>query len=153
MTENLKTIREFAEELGVSKQRIQQIIAKLSTSKMPNKEGNRYVLNKKDMHNIKVLMGIENDNYSTSKTSNRVVDYDTYLDVIDSLKEKDEQIKGLLEVQKQTQKLLDQSQQLQLIAEKKIEALQQPAPPKEEQKEKPTSVDKISKKRQWWRFN
>jgi len=32
-----KTIRELADELGVSKQRIQQIIAKLSASKAPNK--------------------------------------------------------------------------------------------------------------------
>ncbi|MBA1307529.1 MarR family transcriptional regulator, partial [Pseudomonas stutzeri] len=48
MSENLKTIRELADELGVSKQRIQQIIAKLSPSKMPKKNGNKYVLNAQD---------------------------------------------------------------------------------------------------------
>ena len=126
MSDNLKTIRELADELGVSKQRIQQIIGKLSASKTPNKEGNRYVLNAQDVKNIKDLMGFDNDKSSTSESTNRLVDYDVYLDVIDSIKEKDEQIKILLEVQKQTQNLLDQQQRLalqdkQLLEEYKTE--------------------------------
>jgi transcriptional regulator with XRE-family HTH domain len=121
-----KTIRDLADELGVSKQRIQQIIAKLSPSKTPNKEGNRYVLNAQDVKNIKALMGFENNKSSTSESTNRLVDYDVYLDVIESIKEKDEQIKSLLEVQKQTQNLLDQQQRLalqdkNLLEEYKIE--------------------------------
>ena len=116
-----KTIRELADELGVSKQRIQQIIAKLSASKTPNKEGNRYVLNAQDVKNIKDLMGFDNDKSSTSESTNRLVDYDVYLDVIDSIKEKDEQIKILLEVQKQTQNLLDQQQRLALQDKKLLE--------------------------------
>ena len=75
-----KTIRELADELGVSKQRIQQIIAKLSASKTPNKEGNRYFLNVQDVKNIKDLMGFDNDKSSTSESTNRLVDYDVYLD-------------------------------------------------------------------------
>ncbi|WP_246005696.1 hypothetical protein [Companilactobacillus insicii] len=75
-----KTIRELADELGVSKQRIQQIIAKLSPSKTPNKEGNRYFLNVQDVKNIKDLMGFDNDKSSTSESTNRLVDYDVYLD-------------------------------------------------------------------------
>ncbi|EME8125157.1 MarR family transcriptional regulator [Enterococcus faecium] len=116
MTE--KTIKELAEELGVSKQRIQQIIAKLPTSKIPNKVGNKYVLNKKDIYNIKVLMGIERDNFSTSESANKIVDYDIYLDVLNSSKEKDEQLKLM-------QKLLDQQQQLTLQANQQIEKLQE----------------------------
>ena len=116
-----KTIRELADELGVSKQRIQQIIAKLSPSKTPNKEGNRYVLNAQDVKNIKALMGFENNKSSTSESTNRLVDYDVYLDVINSIKEKDEQIKSLLEVQKQTQNLLDQQQRLALQDKKLLE--------------------------------
>lgn len=85
---------------------------KSSPSKTPNKEGNRYVLNAQDVKNIKALMGFENNKSSTSESTNRLVDYDVYLDVIDSIKEKDEQIKSLLEVQKQTQNLLDQQQRL-----------------------------------------
>ena len=75
-----KTIRELADELGVSKQRIQQIIAKLSPSKTPNKEGNKYFLNVQDVKNIKDLMGFDNDKSSTSESTNRLVDYDVYLD-------------------------------------------------------------------------
>ncbi|MEY2382746.1 MarR family transcriptional regulator, partial [Lactiplantibacillus pentosus] len=72
------------------------------------------------------LMGFENNKSSTSESTNRLVDYDVYLDVIDSIKEKDEQIKSLLEVQKQTQNLLDQQQRLalqdkNLLEEYKIE--------------------------------
>jgi len=71
-------------------------------------------------------MGFENNKSSTSESTNRLVDYDVYLDVIDSIKEKDEQIKSLLEVQKQTQNLLDQQQRLalqdkNLLEEYKIE--------------------------------
>lgn len=121
MSENLKTIRELADELGVSKQRIQQIIAKLSPKKTPIKQGNRYVLNSKDVYNIKESMGFINDKSSTNIDKNRVVDYDIYLDAINSLKEKDEQIKGLLEVQKQTQNLLDQQQRLSLQDKKNLE--------------------------------
>ena len=121
MSENLKTIRELADELGVSKQRIQQIIAKLSPSKTPNKDGNRYVLNARDVKNIKESMGFENDQSPTSESTNRLVDYDVYLDVINSIKEKDEQIKSLLEVQKNTQNLLDQQQRLTLQDKKMLE--------------------------------
>ena len=160
-----KTIRELADELGVSKQRIQQIIAKLSPSKMPNKDGNRYILNAKDVRNIKAMMGFENDKSST----NRVVDYDVYLDVIDSIKEKDEQIKSLLEVQKQTQKLLDQQQRLALQDKKMLEeykseikalkALNSPSQDIERDNvsQKETTEDNIQespqkKNKKWWPF-
>ena len=47
-------------------------------------------------------------------------DYDVYLDILESMKEKDGQIKSLLEVQKQTQILLDQQQQLALQDKKML---------------------------------
>ena len=164
-----KTIRELADELGVSKQRIQQIIAKLSASKTPNKEGNRYVLNAQDVKNIKDLMGFDNDKSSTSESTNRLVDYDVYLDVIDSIKEKDEQIKILLEVQKQTQNLLDQQQRLalqdkQLLEEYKAEikdlkALVMPSPEVEkdgalhsETAQDTESVEAKPRAKKWWHF-
>ena len=165
MSENLKTIRELADELGVSKQRIQQIIAKLSPSKTPNKDGNRYVLNARDVKNIKGFMGFENDPSSTSESTNRLVDYDVYLDVINSIKEKDEQIKSLLEVQKQTQNLLDQQQRLALqdkkmLAEYKAEIKDLKAlamPSREDEKDvSPQSetepVEAQTKPKKWWQF-
>ncbi|MCB7149202.1 MarR family transcriptional regulator [Lactiplantibacillus plantarum] len=156
-----KTIRELADELDVSKQRIQQIITKLSTSKKPNKEGNRYILNNTDVHNIKAAMGLESDNSSTIKMKNRVVDYDVYLDMIESMKEKDGQIKSLLEIQKKTQNLLDQQQRLslqdkRLLEEYKLEiknlkALNAPS----QDTEKDNSLRNIEEKshqknKKWW---
>ncbi|MFG5536602.1 MarR family transcriptional regulator [Enterococcus faecalis] len=147
MTE--KTIKELAEELGVSKQRIQQIIAKLPTSKMPNKVGNKYVLNKKDIYNIKVLMGIERDNFSTSESANKIVDYDIYLDVLNSSKEKDEQLKLM-------QKLLDQQQQLTLQTNQQIEKLQEQlqltyTAETSENEESQNDTPPTNKKK-WWQF-
>ncbi|WIE01584.1 helix-turn-helix domain-containing protein [Latilactobacillus curvatus] len=158
-----KTIRELADELGVSKQRIQQIIAKLSASKTPNKEGNRYVLNAQDVKNIKDLMGFDNDKSSTSESTNRLVDYDVYLDVIDSIKEKDEQIKILLEVQKQTQNLLDQQQRLalqdkKLLEEYKSEIQSLKALTTEDNKahaeehSEDANIGVKDKSKRWWRF-
>ncbi|WP_367366148.1 MarR family transcriptional regulator [Pediococcus parvulus] len=164
-----KTIRELADELGVSKQRIQQIIAKLSASKTPNKEGNRYVLNAQDVKNIKDLMGFDNDKSSTSESTNRLVDYDVYLDVIDSMKEKDEQIKILLEVQKQTQNLLDQQQRLALQDKKFLEeykaeikdlkALNMPPQDIKKENSSPKETTDYIKgsqqkpnKKKWWQF-
>ena len=165
MSENLKTIRELAEELGVSKQRIQQIIAKLSPSKTPNKDGNRYVLNSRDVKNIKEFMGCDKDKSSTSESTNKLVDYDVYLDVIDSIKEKDEQIKSLLEVQKQTQSLLDQQQRLALQDKKLLEEYKAEIkdlkslnmPNQGSEKDifipKKNSVKKTQKKnKKWWQF-
>ncbi|ARN94138.1 MarR family transcriptional regulator (plasmid) [Levilactobacillus brevis] len=160
-----KTIRELADELGVSKQRIQQIIAKLSASKTPNKEGNRYVLNAQDVKNIKDLMGFDNDKSPT----NRLVDYDVYLDAIDSIKEKDEQIKILLGVQKQTQNLLDQQQRLALQDKKLLEEYKEEIkdlqalnmPPQDIKKENYSpkeTTDYIKgspqkpNKKKWWQF-
>lgn len=165
MSENLKTIRELADELGVSKQRIQQIIAKLSPSKTPNKDGNKYVLNARDVKNIKGFMGFENDQSTTIESTNRLVDYDVYLDVINSIKEKDEQIKSLLEVQKQTQNLLDQQQRLALQDKKLLEeykaeikdlkALAMPS--REDEKDvSPQSetepAEAQTKPKKWWHF-
>lgn len=165
MSENFKTIRELADELGVSKQRIQQIIAKLSPSKTPNKDGNRYVLNARDVKNIKESMGFENDQSPTSESTNRLVDYDVYLDVINSIKEKDEQIKSLLEVQKQTQNLLDQQQRLALQDKKLLEEYKTEIkdlktlamPSREDEKDvSPQSetepAEAQTKPKKWWHF-
>ncbi|UVW17421.1 MarR family transcriptional regulator [Leuconostoc citreum] len=165
MSENLKTIRELADELGVSKQRIQQIIAKLSPSKTPNKDGNRYVLNARDVKNIKEFMGYENDQSPTSESTNRLVDYDVYLDVINSIKEKDEQIKSLLDVQKQTQNLLDQQQRLALQDKKLLEEYKAEIkdlkslvmPIRDEEKDvshqrETVPAEAQAKPKKWWQF-
>lgn len=111
----LITIKELADTLGYSKQRIQQIIDKLPTNKKPKKQGNRFVLSSSNVEDIKFLLGIEVDKRTTN---NQQVDKGTVVDEIflKQLEEKDEQIKTL-------HKLLDQQQQLTLQANKKIEQL------------------------------
>ncbi|MQW24090.1 MULTISPECIES: helix-turn-helix domain-containing protein [unclassified Lactococcus] len=128
------TIKDLSDSLGISKQRIQQIIAKLPTNKMPNKEGNKYILSPLDVFNIKENMGYGNDN----KTTNRVVDYDIYVDLLNSSKEKDEQIKKLVDSQNEMQKLLDQQQQLQLKTQEMLE--------------EKTLLLETEKRKKWWHF-
>ncbi|MEJ1334415.1 HTH domain-containing protein [Lactiplantibacillus plantarum] len=68
----LKTIRELADELGVSKQKVRRVIAKLSASKAPSGKGNRYVLNALNVKNAEDLMGFDNDKSSTSESTNEL---------------------------------------------------------------------------------
>lgn len=104
-------------------------------------------------------MGFDNDKPST----NRLVDYDVYLDVIDSIKEKDEQIKILLEVQKQTQNLLDQQQRLALQDKKILEEYKAEIkdlkalnmPPQDIKKETTDYIKESPQKpnkKKWWQF-
>lgn len=140
-----KTIKELAEELGVSKQRIQQIIAKFPTNKAPSKVGNKYLLNREDVYNIKENMGIKIDKKSASDLSNRVVDYDIYLELVNASKEKDIQINNLISSQKQTQNLLDQQQQLQLKTQQMLEEKTSLLELKSDE------LNQLHEKR-WWQF-
>ncbi|WP_138726175.1 MarR family transcriptional regulator, partial [Pseudomonas lactis] len=116
-----KTIRELSEELGVSKQRIQQVVDNLPTSKKPQKINNRYVINidiqkeiKKNIQKSKNESNKENNKFGDKKTTSE----NDYLSVITmQLKEKDKQIEQL-------QKLLEQQQILTLQANKKVERLE-----------------------------
>lgn len=110
---NEKTIKVFADEIGFSKQRIQQIIDKLPTNKTPKKVGNKYLLNQKNQEEIKILLGIKTEN----KLTNNLLDL--------QLEAKDKQIANLHELLQQQQKLLDQQQQLSLQANKQIQQLQE----------------------------
>ena len=110
-------------------------------------------------------MGFENDQSPTSESTNRLVDYDVYLDVINSIKEKDEQIKSLLDVQKQTQNLLDQQQRLALQDKKLLEEYKAEIkdlkslamPIREDEKDvSPQSetepAEAQAKPKKWWQF-
>ena len=122
-----KTIKELADELHVSKQRIQQVIDKLPTSKKPKKIGNKFLLNPLIQKEIKkrILKKTTTekqqvgDNYSTTNDNN-------YFKTLESqLNQKDKQIDKL-------QSLLDQQQILTLQANKKIEQLEYQSEEKEE---------------------
>ena len=143
MSENLKTIRELAEELGVSKKKIHYQVSKLDTDLIQRLDGTIY-LDKSAISKIKSSIGYTSPvELDTSGIQNRH-ELDSLLDteknkIIDEkseqisyLKEqlnkkddqlsiKDEQIKSLVEIQNQTQNLLDQQQRLALQDKKLLE--------------------------------
>lgn len=136
MSDNLKTIRELAEELGVSKKKIHYQVSKLDTDLIQRLDGTIY-LDKSAISKIKSSMGytsmvrvdtsniqnrhgldsiLDNEKNKLINEKSEQINYlKKQLDKKDSqLSTKDEQIKSLVEINKQTQNLLDQQQRLAL---------------------------------------
>ena len=151
MSENLKTIKELADELGVSKNKIHYQVSKIS-SEYVVRNNSMKLLTAEAVKQIKENLGIElnsslnsslNSKLNTIKhqentnikgnTSVEGVELNSTLNsYLNSLKHqieylesqninKDEQIKSLVEAQKQTQNLLDQQQRLALQDKKLLE--------------------------------
>lgn len=116
----LKTIKELATELGVSKTAIQKVIANLPTTKQPKKNDGKYVLTKQNIADISAKIkkkeAKENsfDENQLSQTLQKVIDNQN-----EQLAEKDKQISEL-------HQLLSQQQQLNLQANQRIEQLEAP---------------------------
>ena len=124
MSENLKTIKELADELGVSKQNLQYHVKFLPTKKRQKNESGIVVLNIEEQMFIsgRIKKNKAKDiNEETKKRqkNNDVFAFNNHLlkEIID-LKEVNKQ---LLESQKQTQNLLDQQQRLALQDKKLLE--------------------------------
>ena len=147
MSENLKTIKELADELGVSKNKIHYQVSKISSEYVVRNNGMK-LLTAIAVKQIKENLGVELNSRSNSEldankhqekttiTTNMNVEgvelNSSLNDYLNSLKHqieylesqninKDEQIKSLVESQKQTQKLLDQQQRLALQDKKLLE--------------------------------
>ena len=147
MSDNLKTIRELADELGVSKNKIHYQVSKIS-SEYVVRNNSMKLLTAEAVKQIKENLGIELNSSLNSKLNtvkhqentnikgNTSVEGDelnsTLNSYLNSLKHqieylesqninKDEQIKSLVEAQKQTQNLLDQQQRLALQDKKLLE--------------------------------
>ena len=147
MSENLKTIKELADELGVSKNKIHYQVSKIS-SEYVVRNNSMKLLTAEAVKQIKENLGIELNSSLNSKlntvkhqentnikgnTSVEGVELNSTLNsYLNSLKHqieylesqninKDEQIKSLVEAQKQTQNLLDQQQRLALHDKKLLE--------------------------------
>lgn len=147
MSENLKTIKELADELGVSKNKIHYQVSKIS-SEYVVRNNSMKLLTAEAVKQIKENLSIELNSSLNSKlntikhrentnikgnTSVEGVELNSTLNsYLNSLKHqieylesqninKDEQIKSLLEAQKQTQNLLDQQQRLALQDKKLLE--------------------------------
>lgn len=152
-----KTIKEFAEELGVSKQAIRKHFDKLPIKLTPKLINGKYVISIKAQEFIKKSIN------QTSQVDTKV---DSSVDsvLILELKEKNKQIYHLQEVIETQQKLLDQQQQLTLQANQQIEKLQEQlqltyteeSPENEstvfsEDKE-PLNDTPLTSKKKWWQI-
>jgi len=147
--DNYKTIKELADELNVTKQNIRyhikflphdlpvkkidgQIILDLNQQyyiidRIKKTSGKRLVKRDVDFTS-KENLGSKNNfnskfNIVLMEKEDQIKDLRTNRDK--QLAAKDEQIKDLIEIQKQTQNLLNQQQQLTLQSNKQIESLQQ----------------------------
>lgn len=117
-----KTVKELADELGISKSGIRKYLNASFREEYTFKNANRILIKEAGIQEIKGKIGTKNahkmhtDNaFGSALESGESAQFGSAL--IKQLQEKDAQIARL-------QKLLDQSQQLQLIAENKIKKLE-----------------------------
>ena len=128
MSEDLKTIKELAEELGFIKQTIQYHVKFLPTKNRLKNSSGAIVLNLEEQRFIKNRLTKNrpnNDQKSTKEPTKNRPKKDKEISInnvlLEQLKTKDEQIKSLVEAQKQTQNLLDQQQRLALQDKKLLD--------------------------------
>ena len=128
MSENYKTIKELADELGVSKSYVDKIIRILKLHTKLDKVGNKYVISKKQEKSI--ITRIENSKSTTETHTESTTQSHTKVDAeVDFLKEeiaylKSNHDKQLTNKDKQIEtlsNLLDQQQRLALQDKKWLE--------------------------------
>lgn len=123
-----KTIKELAEEIGVSKTAISKKVTDKQKKTWFTKIGNQFVINEEGQKSIKAMFEPVEDNQSQSQSqtslrnnTNQVSDSDFYQK---QLLAKDNQIDMLQKLLKDQQNLLDQQQRLTLQTNKQIKQLQ-----------------------------
>lgn len=119
-----KTIKELAEEIGVSKTAISKKVTEKQKKIWFAKIGNQFVINEDGQKAIKSMFdSVENNQSQTGlrNNANQVGDSDFYQK---QLLAKDNQIDMLQKLLKDQQNLLDQQQRLTLQTNKQIEQLQ-----------------------------
>ncbi|HBI1562909.1 TPA: DUF536 domain-containing protein [Enterococcus faecalis] len=130
-----KTIKELAEELGVSKTAINKKVSDENRKLWFAKIGNKFVINEIGQIAIKSMFLTENENLKRKpvveksktenhKNANQVPDLELVSFFKKQLDQKDIQLQEKDTQIKQMQKLLDQQQQLTLQANQQIEKLQ-----------------------------
>ena len=176
MSEDLKTIKEIADEIGVSKQAVWQKIKKESSidlRQFTSKKGNTVYV---DVDGQKAIKNAFFNKTSTKKRQQKVFIDDNVNDSIDSVSEEKEEILFLRNLvselqleKKEIHKLLDQQQRLALQDKKLLEEYKEEinelkslmVPVREDEKEsvarKSNDIDKIKeepekKNKKWWHF-
>lgn len=151
----MKTIKELAEELGVSKQTIRNTIANLGLQSSLRKSKNAFVIDKKQETIIKRELldnyEDENANQNEKKFANTLqTSFQFSLRLFESqIEEKDKQLEQKDKQIEQLQKLLDQQQQLQLNTQKKLDQILMI---EENHKEKELPQDPPNEKKSFWKF-
>ena len=176
MSENLKTIKEIADEIGVSKQAVWQKIKKESSidlRQFTSKKGNTVYV---DVDGQKVIKNAFFNKTSTKKRQQKVFVDDNVNNSVDGNPEGNEEILFLRNLvselqseKKELHKLLDQQQRLALQDKKLLEEYKEEinelkslmVPVREDEKEsvarKSNDIDKIKeepekKNKKWWHF-
>ena len=176
MSEKLKTIKELADEIGVSKQAVWQKIKKESSidlRQFTSKKGNTVYV---DVDGQKVIKSAFFNKTSTKKRQQKVFVDDNVNDSVDGNTEGNEEILFLRNLvselqseKKELHKLLDQQQRLALQDKKLLEEYKEEinelkslmVPLREDEKEsverKSNDIDKIKeephkKNKKWWHF-
>lgn len=155
-----KTIRELADEFGVSKQAIRkkldanfrvkyvQTVSRNGVQTLVVSNSGYLLLKQHFDGGNSQKLGEKKITSNTGKTSiNKIELLNQQLAIKDNqIKEKDEQLKSM-------QKLLDQSQQLQLMTERKIEEFKA-ITSKQSKHDNPTlnNVNDLKQKNAWWHF-
>ena len=133
MSENLKTIKELADELGVSKQGVRYHMKSIPQEELKKNNKGIVVLNIEQQNFIKRKAKSDTAVSGKSDTAVRYKQEISFLEEknllkdnqIDYLKQQiknyENQANNLIEVQKQTQNLLDQQQRLALQDKKLLE--------------------------------
>ena len=117
---SMTSVKQLSKDLNISTVRLYQIINELPETKKPSKKGNRYIFTPEIVEDIKQRFKETTYNLnkvSNDKTANQLINQLTKNidNLTKQLNTKDEQIQQLA-------KLVDQSQQLQLNAQKQIES-------------------------------
>ncbi|HAZ0691687.1 TPA: DUF536 domain-containing protein [Enterococcus faecium] len=131
-----KTIKELAEELGVSKTAINKKVSDKNRKLWFAKNGNKFVINETGQKAIKSMFLVDNANLNRKlvgeksktinhKNTNQVSELKLLSFLEKQLNRKDIQLQEKDNQIKQMQKLLDQQQQLTLQANQQIENLQE----------------------------
>lgn len=142
-----KTIKQIADEIGVSKTAVRKKIENLSLRSSLQKNGNQFVIDEEQEKLIKSAF-MENETETKTETGSRT-ETETVSTLVSMLQReldiKNKQIEELNERLAESQKLLDQQQQLTALQEQKLQLLI-------EQKDEEQAVTEEPKKKHWWQI-
>lgn len=135
----MKTIKELAEEIGVSKVAVQKKMERLNIKNKMVRDGNRLLIPEELEYTIKSSFNkytTDNKTESDNKQTDNMTE--TFIAILQKeLEEKNKQIERL-------QNIINQEQQLRMVTEQKLLAL--------EDKEKTENTDKEPKQGFWSRL-